>query len=117
MAQARDVPGGTRGKSPLPLFVTFPLNFAVVIAGSVQVSAVAAGSSLLAAVGALFDDALGKALDISAATLLCIATAIVWIVARVVYVVLYATGVPVVRTFAWLASIIGLAMMAVRLLS
>lgn len=81
MAQARDVPGGTRGKSPLPLFVTFPLNFAVVIAGSVQVSAVAAGSSLLAAVGALFDDALGKALDISAATLLCIATAIVWIVA------------------------------------
>ena len=109
MAQASDLPGGTRGKSPLPLLVTFLLNFAVVIAGSVlnarsmqqaldrlavsphddrvwalliaQVSAVAAGSSLLAAGGALFDDALGKALDISAATLLCIATAIVWIVA------------------------------------
>lgn len=42
--------------------------------------------------------------------------AIIWLVARIVYVILYAAGVPVVRTFVWLASIIGLAMMALRLL-
>ncbi len=43
--------------------------------------------------------------------------ALIWIIARVVYVVLYATGIPVVRTLVWLASIIGLVMMAVRLLA
>ena len=42
--------------------------------------------------------------------------AILWIVCRVVYVLIYAAGIPVIRTFVWLASIIGLVMMAVRLL-
>lgn len=39
-----------------------------------------------------------------------------YLVCRVVYVVLYATGIPVVRTFVWLASIIGLVMMLIRLM-
>lgn len=42
--------------------------------------------------------------------------AIIWLVARVIYVVLYATGIPVVRTIAWFASIIGLVMMFIRLM-
>lgn len=42
--------------------------------------------------------------------------AIIWLVARVLYVLVYATGIPVVRTFIWFASIIGLVMMAIRLL-
>lgn len=42
--------------------------------------------------------------------------AIIWLVARALYVLVYATGVPVVRTFIWFASIIGLVMMAIRLL-
>ena len=42
--------------------------------------------------------------------------AILWIVCRVVYVLIYAAGIPVIRTFVWLASIIGLIMMAIRLL-
>jgi uncharacterized MAPEG superfamily protein len=42
--------------------------------------------------------------------------AVIWIVARVIYVGLYAAGIPVIRTFVWLASMIGLALMAVRLL-
>ena len=43
--------------------------------------------------------------------------AIIWIVARVIYVVLYATGVPAVRTLVWFASIIGLVMMIIRLMA
>ena len=39
----------------------------------------------------------------------------VWIVARAVYIPLYLFGVPYVRTLAWLASLIGLIMMLVRL--
>ena len=41
--------------------------------------------------------------------------AAVWIVARAVYIPLYLFGVPYVRTLAWLASLIGLIMMLVRL--
>ncbi|CAH1670684.1 putative MAPEG superfamily protein [Hyphomicrobiales bacterium] len=40
-----------------------------------------------------------------------------YLLARIVYVALYAAGVPVIRTFVWLASIIGLVMMLVRLMS
>ena len=40
----------------------------------------------------------------------------VYLICRVIYVVIYATGIPVVRTLVWLASIIGLIMMAARLL-
>ena len=43
--------------------------------------------------------------------------ALIWIVCRVIYVVLYATGIPVARTLIWLASIIGLVLMLVRLMS
>lgn len=42
--------------------------------------------------------------------------AVIWLVARVVYVLIYAAGIPVVRTLVWFASIVGLAMMAIRLL-
>lgn len=42
--------------------------------------------------------------------------ALLWIVARVIYVIIYALGVPVVRTIVWFASIVGLAMMAIHLL-
>ena len=41
----------------------------------------------------------------------------VWIVARVLYVFIYATGIPVVRTLVWLASIIGLLLMLIRLMA
>ncbi|MBN9242664.1 MAG: MAPEG family protein [Mesorhizobium sp.] len=41
----------------------------------------------------------------------------VWLTARVVYVPLYAFGVPAVRTLAWCASIVGLLMMLVRLMA
>jgi uncharacterized MAPEG superfamily protein len=41
--------------------------------------------------------------------------AIVWIVARVVYLPLYLVGIPVVRTLCWTISIIGLLMMLARL--
>ena len=41
----------------------------------------------------------------------------VWIVARVLYVFIYATGIPVVRTLVWLVSIIGLLLMLVRLMA
>ena len=37
--------------------------------------------------------------------------AIVWIVARVIYLPLYSAGVPVVRTLVWGASVIGIVMM------
>lgn len=40
-----------------------------------------------------------------------------WLIARVVYLALYATGIPVVRTIAWFASIVGLVLMLVRLIS
>ncbi len=42
--------------------------------------------------------------------------AVLWLIARVVYVILYATGTPVARTLIWFASIIGLLMMFVRLM-
>lgn len=42
--------------------------------------------------------------------------AVIWLIARVAYVIAYAAGIPVVRTFIWFASIIGLVMMAIRLL-
>ncbi|WP_274627140.1 MAPEG family protein [Arvimicrobium flavum] len=40
-----------------------------------------------------------------------------WLAARIVYVVLYALGIPVWRTLAWLASIVGLLMMLIRLMA
>ena len=40
-----------------------------------------------------------------------------YLIARIVYVVLYAAGIPVARTLVWLASIIGLVMMLIRLMS
>lgn len=43
--------------------------------------------------------------------------AVLWLVARIVYVILYAAGVPVLRTFVWLASIIGLVLMLIRLMA
>lgn len=43
--------------------------------------------------------------------------AVLWITARVLYVVLYATAVPVLRTIVWIASIVGLVMMLVRLIA
>ena len=42
--------------------------------------------------------------------------AMLWLVARVLYVPIYAFGIPVVRTLVWLASIVGLILMLVRLL-
>ena len=41
----------------------------------------------------------------------------VWLAARVVYVPLYAFGVPAVRTLAWCVSVVGLVMMLVRLMT
>ncbi len=38
----------------------------------------------------------------------------VYLVSRAVFVVLYAAGVPVLRTIVWLISVLGLAMMAIR---
>lgn len=40
----------------------------------------------------------------------------IWLGARVVYLPLYAAGIPVVRTIAWAASIVGLVMVIVPLL-
>jgi uncharacterized MAPEG superfamily protein len=40
----------------------------------------------------------------------------IWLGARVVYLPLYAAGIPVVRTIAWAASIVGLVMVFVPLL-
>lgn len=42
--------------------------------------------------------------------------AVVWIVARVLYLIAYAAGIPVLRTAIWAASIVGLVMMLIRLL-
>ena len=39
-----------------------------------------------------------------------------YLICRIVYAILYATGVPVVRTLVWLGSMIGLFMMAWRLM-
>ena len=36
--------------------------------------------------------------------------AIIWLVARIAYVPLYALGVPVVRSLAWIAALVGIAM-------
>ncbi|MBS3647939.1 MAPEG family protein [Pseudaminobacter sp. 19-2017] len=41
----------------------------------------------------------------------------VWLAARVVYLVLYAAGVPVLRTLTWLVSVAGLLMMLFRLIA
>ena len=40
-----------------------------------------------------------------------------WLIARVVYLGLYAAGIPVARTVAWFASIVGLVLMLIRLMS
>lgn len=40
-----------------------------------------------------------------------------WLLARVLYVALYAAGIPLVRTLVWAASIVGLVLMLVRLIS
>jgi len=41
----------------------------------------------------------------------------VWLATRVVYVPLYAFGVPAVRTLVWCVSVVGLLMMLVRLMA
>lgn len=41
----------------------------------------------------------------------------VWLIARIVYVPLYAFGVPAVRTLVWCVSIVGLVLMFVRLMA
>ncbi len=43
--------------------------------------------------------------------------AMLWIIARVVYLPIYALGIPVIRTLTWVASIVGIVMMLIRLLS
>ena len=45
------------------------------------------------------------------------AGAAIWLVARILYVIIYAAGVPVVRTLVWFVSIVGLAMMLIRLMA
>jgi uncharacterized MAPEG superfamily protein len=45
------------------------------------------------------------------------AGALVWIIARVIYVPVYAAGIPVIRTLLWLGSIVGLVMMLIRLMA
>lgn len=44
------------------------------------------------------------------------AGAMTWLAARIFYVPLYASGVPVIRSIVWFVSIVGLAMMFVRLM-
>ena len=41
---------------------------------------------------------------------------VIWLVARVVYIPLYLAGIPYWRSLVWLAAVIGLALMAARLL-
>jgi uncharacterized MAPEG superfamily protein len=41
--------------------------------------------------------------------------AVLWLSARAAYVVLYAAGIPVLRTLVWVASMLGLSMMLLRL--
>ncbi|HEY5817956.1 MAG TPA: MAPEG family protein [Mesorhizobium sp.] len=43
--------------------------------------------------------------------------AVLWLIARLAYVVVYAAGIPVIRTAIWFASIVGLVLMLIRLLS
>jgi uncharacterized MAPEG superfamily protein len=43
--------------------------------------------------------------------------ALVWIAARMVFTLFYVAGVPVLRTLAWFASIFGLVLMVVRLMT
>ena len=45
------------------------------------------------------------------------AGALIWLVARAIYLPLYLAGVPYLRTLVWLASIAGLLLMAVRAVS
>jgi uncharacterized MAPEG superfamily protein len=40
-----------------------------------------------------------------------------WLAARVIFVVIYAAGIPVVRTLVWLASLVGLILMLIRLMT
>lgn len=40
-----------------------------------------------------------------------------WLAARVIFVVIYAAGIPVIRTLVWLASIVGLILMLIRLMT
>lgn len=40
--------------------------------------------------------------------------AIIWLVARAAYFIIYAAGIPVLRTVVWFVSIIGLVMMLIR---
>ncbi|HEV2511847.1 MAPEG family protein [Bosea sp. (in: a-proteobacteria)] len=42
--------------------------------------------------------------------------AVVWLIARIVYIPLYLTGIPYWRSLVWLAAVVGLALMAARLL-
>jgi uncharacterized MAPEG superfamily protein len=42
--------------------------------------------------------------------------AVIWLIARIVFVPVYAAGIPVVRTLLWLVSAAGLVMMLIRLL-
>ena len=41
----------------------------------------------------------------------------VWLIARVVYVLIYAAGIPVLRTLTWCVSIVGLLMMLARVIA
>ena len=41
----------------------------------------------------------------------------IWLAARVIYVPVYLAGIPFLRTLLWLASIVGLVMMLIRLLA
>ena len=43
--------------------------------------------------------------------------AVVWLIARIVYIPLYLAGIPYWRTLVWLAGAVGLALMAIRLLA
>lgn len=40
----------------------------------------------------------------------------IWLIARVVYLFLYAGGVPALRTLAWVVSVVGLVLMLARLI-
>ncbi len=42
--------------------------------------------------------------------------AVIWLVARVVFVAVYAAGIPLLRTLVWLVSTAGLVLMLIRLL-
>lgn len=43
--------------------------------------------------------------------------AVLWLIARVLYAIVYAAGIPVIRTLIWFASIVGLVLMLIRLMS